>query len=153
MGIFQKRVGILNFVIFFKKSLIGLNPIWFVFICVSPMWQFKQVLRHFHMCSCIVHSCCSLLHALCLTECPCDIFVLNWTQLSANAWVYSWLNMFNIFWSMSVCFTHFPILCHAMPCHAPLRHTHAHHMHTHAQSLNSCIMLLFTCFNSYSMMF
>ena len=74
---------ILNFVNFiFFKSLIGPSPNWFVCNCVSPMWQFKNVLRHFHMCSCIVHSCCSLLHAMCLTECPYDIPMLFWTQLS-----------------------------------------------------------------------
>ena len=115
MEIFRKRVGIPNFVKILFKSLIGLSPMWFVCTCVGPMWQFKHVLRHFHMCSCIVHSCCSLLHVLCLIECPCDIFVMYWTQLSANAWVYSWLNMFDMFWSKSVCFTH---CAHFVPCHA-----------------------------------
>ena len=143
------------------KSLIGLSPIWSMCICVGFVWHSKHVLRHFHLCSCIVHWCSSLLHAMCLTECSCEILVVYWTQMSSIAWVYFWLNMFHIFWSMSVCFTHFPILCLTMPWHAPPRHPlgtphaspAAQHMHTHAQSFISCIRLLFTYFNTYSMLF
>ena len=102
---------------FFFKILIGLSPICCVCICVDPMRHSIHVMRHFHSSSCIIHRCCSLLHVRCLTECPSDILVLNWTQVSPFAWVYSCLPMFNMFWSMNVCSTHFVQVvpqCHAM---------------------------------------
>ena len=89
------------------KILIGLSPICCVCIYVGPLWQIKHVLRQISSCSCIFHRCCVLLHVRCLTECPNDILVLNWTQVSPFAWVYSWLTMFNMFWSMNVYSTHF----------------------------------------------
>ena len=130
---------------FFFKSLIGLSPIWFVCVCVSPVWHSKHVLRHFHLCSCIVHWCSSLLHAMCLTECSCDILMVFWTQLCSIPLVYPWLYLGNMFWSISVCFTHFPYC--ASQCLA-LHHLGTHnaspatltcissctHMHTHAHT-------------------
>ena len=140
--------------------MIGLSPIWFVCNCVGPMWQFKHVLRYFHMCLCIVHSCCSLLHAMCLTECPYDILVLFWTQLSSIAWVCPWLNMLDMFWSLGGCFDHFSQF---VPYHAmQLLGTHyaspatrsciSSCTHMHSQ-LFSCIVFMFTWFSYYSMVF
>ena len=119
LGIFKKGVGVgvLNFVQIFFKILIGLSLIWCVCICVDAMWQIKHVLRKISSYSCIFHRCCVLLHVRCLIECPSDILVLNWTQVSPFAWVYSWLTMFNMFWSMNVCSTHFSQVvpqCHAL---------------------------------------
>ena len=76
-----------NFCEKFSKSLIVLSPICCLCICVGPLWHSKHVLRQFSPCSCIVHSWNSLLHAKCLTECSSDILVLNWSQLSSNAWI------------------------------------------------------------------
>ena len=112
LGIFEKGVGVINFVQNVFKILIGFSPIWCVCICVDPMRHSIHVMRNFHSCSCIIHRCCSLLHVRCLTECPTDILVLNWTQVSPFTWDYSWLTMFNMFWSMNVCSTHF---VHVMP--------------------------------------
>ena len=98
LGIFEKGVGFMIFKQNFFKFLIGLSPIWFVCICVSPLWHFKSVLRHFSMCLCIVHSCSAVLHAKCLSKCSSDIFVLLWTQMSSNFWEYPWLNLVTTFW-------------------------------------------------------
>ena len=138
----------------FFKILIGLNPICRVYICVGPMRHSNHVLSQISSCSCIIHRCCSLLHVRCLTECPSDILVLYWTQMSSNTWVSFWLNMLDMFWSMSVCFTHFPTLCHAMHtlCITYCAHMHQF-MHTHAQWFTSCILFLFTWLNTYSMLF
>ena len=150
------------------KILIGLCFIWYVCSCVGPLWQFMLVLRHFFSCSCIVHSWNSLLHARCLTECLSDILVLNWTQLSSNAWFLSWLIMFIMFWLVFVCFTHyfhFMPQCHAMhtlgtphashaasPCITCCTHMHQHG-HKHAQWFTSCILFFFTWLNTYSILF
>ena len=158
----------LNFVKIFFKILIGLSPICCVCIYVGPMRHSNHVLRQFSSCSCIIHRCCSLLHVRCLTECPSDILMLNWTQVSPFARVYSRLNMCDMFWSMNVCSTHFAQVvpqCHAMhtlvilqahPMHLSLHSlasAHAQHSHTHTQSCTSCIMLLLTSFNIYSILF
>ena len=70
--------------IFFLKFWLGWVP--FDVCVVGPLRHSKHVLRLFSPCSCIVHCWISLLHARCLTECPSDILLLNWTQLSSNAW-------------------------------------------------------------------
>ena len=130
LGIFEKRVGNYDFGQIFFKILIGLCPIWLYCICVSPLWQFELVFRHIFICSCIAHMCSVVLHSMCLTKCSSGIFELFWTQMSSNFWVYPWLNLFNMFWSLGVCFTHFAQLCLTMPCHASPRHAsctpHAH---------------------------
>ena len=83
LGIFEKGVGVLIFCENFFKTLIGLSPICWVCICVGPMRHFDHVLRQISSCSCIFHRCCVLLHVRCLTECPSDILVLNWTLVSS----------------------------------------------------------------------
>ena len=60
------------------------------------MWHFTHVLSHFHLCSCIAHSCSSLLHVKCLTECPSDSFVLNWIQVNSNFSVYTCLTIVSL---------------------------------------------------------
>ena len=87
LGIFRKWVGVLSFCGIFSKSLIGLSPICCDCSSVGPLWQFEHVLRQISLCSCILHYLCTLLHVRCLTKCPSDIFVLNWTQVSSNAWL------------------------------------------------------------------
>ena len=87
IGTFEKLGWGSYFCEIFFKILIWLSPIWCLCICVGPLRHSKHVLRQFSPCSCIVHSWISLLHAKCLTECPSDILVLNWTQLSSNAWI------------------------------------------------------------------
>ena len=89
LGIFRKWVGVLSFCEFFSKSLIALSPICCDCSCVGPLWQFEHVLRQISLCSCILHHLCTLLHVWCLTKCPSDIFVSNWTQVSSNAWILS----------------------------------------------------------------
>ena len=79
LGIFEKLGWGSYFCDNFFKILIGLNPICSVYICVGPMTHSNHVLRQISSCSCIIHRCCSLLHVRCLTECPSDILVLNWT--------------------------------------------------------------------------
>ena len=100
LGIFEKGIGVPIFCENFFKILIGLSPICYVCICVGPMRHSNHVLRQISSCSCIFHRCCALLHVRCLTEFPSDILMLNWTQVSPFAGVYSCLPMFNIFWSM-----------------------------------------------------
>ena len=107
MGIFRKWVGVLIFCEHFSKILIGLSPIYRLCICIGPLWHFKVVLRHSSLCSCIFHHCCALLHDRCLSQCPSDILELNWTQVSSNDRFLSCLIMLTMFWSLSVCFTHF----------------------------------------------
>ena len=167
MGIFRKWVGVLSFCKIFSKSLIGLSPICCDCSCVGPLSQFEHVLRKISLCSCSLHHLGTLLLVRCLTKCPSDIFVLNWTQVSSNAWILSWLIMF---WSVFVVFTHyvqFVPQCHAMhtlstphashaasQCITCCTHMHQHmlnidtHMHsylTHALCL--CISVL-SCFCS-----
>ena len=89
IGDFQKLGWGSYFCEIFFKILIGLSPICCVCIYVGPIRHFKHVLRQISSCSCIFHRCCVLLHVRCLTECPNDILVLNWTQVSPFAWVYS----------------------------------------------------------------
>ena len=130
IGDFQKRVGFTNFGQNFFKILIGLCPICHDCIFVGPLWQFELVFRHIFICSCIAHMCNIVLHSKCLTKCSSGIFELVWTQMSSFVWVYPWLNLFNMLWSLGVCFTHFAQLCLTMPCHASPRHAsctpHAH---------------------------
>ena len=140
MGIFWKWVGVLSFCENFSKTLFGLSPIWCLCICVGPLRHFELVLRQISSCSCSLHHLCSLLHVRCLTKCPSDIFVLNWTQVSSNTWILSWLIMLIMFW-LVLCdvYTLGPI-CASMPCLAHIKHTLCisccipmHHMlHTHA---------------------
>ena len=39
---------------------------------------------------------CTLLHVRCLTECPSDIFVLNWIQVNSNFSVYTCLTIVSL---------------------------------------------------------
>ena len=118
IGDFSKWVGVLNFCEFFSKILIGLSPICNLCICVGPLWQFEHVLRHFSLCSCILHKSFAQLHDWCLSKCPSDILVLNWTQVSSNDLILSYLIMFFMFWSIFVFVFHtLSILwLNAMPC-------------------------------------
>ena len=70
---------------FFKKFWLG----WVPFdVCVFVLAPWGILSMYWGSpCSCIVHSWISLLHASCLTERTSDILVLNWTQLSSNAWI------------------------------------------------------------------
>ena len=111
MGIFENWVRVLSFCEIFLKSLIRLSPICYDYSCVGPMWHFEHVLRHFSLCSCIFHHLCTLLHVRCLTECPSDIFVLNWIQVNSNFWDYTCLTLFNLFWSLIMCITLCPCWC------------------------------------------
>ena len=148
LGIFENWVRVLNFCENFSKSLIRLSPIWCLCICVGPLRHSKLVLRQISPCLSIVHSWNSLLHARCLTECSNDILVLNWTQLSSNAWFLSWLIMFIMFWSMFACFTHyvhFVPQCHAMHTLGTPHASHATslcitcctHMHQHMLNIDT----------------
>ena len=140
LGIFWKWVGVFIFMQISFKILIRLCFIWCLCICVGPLRHFEHVLRKISLCSCILHHLCSLLHVRCLTECPSDIFVLNWTQVSSNTWILSWLIMLIMFWSV-LCdvYTLGPI-CASLTCLAHTQHTSCisccipmHHMlHTHA---------------------
>ena len=66
------------------------NIDWAVFylICLFLCWPLKAfyacIEAFFFSFSCIAHSWKLLLHTRCLTECPSDILVLNWTQLGSN---------------------------------------------------------------------
>ena len=121
------KIG-LRFLVFLK-SLIRLSPICCDCSCVGPMWQFEHVLRHFSLCSCIFHHLCTLLHVRCLTECPSDIFVLNWIKVNSNFKVYTCLTLFNLFWSLIMCLTHFAHVAQTRALQAHLMHLM---MHTHA---------------------
>ena len=79
LGIFWKWVGVFIFMQISFKILIRLCFIWCLCICVGPLRHFEHVLSKISLCSCILHHLCSLLHVRCLTKCPSDIFVLNWT--------------------------------------------------------------------------
>ena len=154
------------------KILIGLCFIWCLFICVSPLRHFEHVLRQFSLCSRILHHLCTLLHVRCLTKCPSDIFVLNWTQVSSNTWILSQLIMLIMFWSilyvvyiLGPIYALLPCLAHTkhtscISCCIPMHHmlhthasAHAQHRHTHAQLLNSCIVLMLIWFNTFSLLF
>ena len=123
MGIFRKWVGVLNFCEIFSKILFGLSPICRLCICVGPLWHFKVILRHFSICSCILHNSYALLHDRCLSKCPSDILVLNWTQVSSNDRFLYCLIMLTMFWSLSLCFTHFAHVAHIRHTLGLSRHT------------------------------
>ena len=97
----------------FFKIFIRLSPIWSLCICVGPVWHSNHVLRLFHLCSCIVHLCCGLLHAKCLTKCSSDILWcigLKWVPVLGVTLDWTCLPCF----SQRVCVLHIvPILCHA----------------------------------------
>ena len=140
MGIFQKWVGILNFCGNFSKILIGLSPICHLCIYVGPLWQFEHVLRDFSIFSCILHKSFALLHDWCLSKCPSDILVLNWTQVSSNVSFLSCLVMLTMFWYLSLCFTHFAHVARtrhpsAPPMHLMLQSHASAHAHT---CINTC---------------
>ena len=123
MGIFKNWVGVFSFCEIFSKSFIGLSPTCCDCSYVGPMLQFEHVLRHFSLCSCTFRHLCTLLHVRCLTEGPSDIFVLNWIQVNSNFWVYTCLILFNLFWSLIMCFTHFAHGAHTRHTLGPSRHT------------------------------
>ena len=105
---------------YFSKSLIRLCPICCLCICVSPLWQFDHVLRHFSICSCIFYNYCALLHVMCLTDCLSDSSVLFWTQLSSKMLVL-FDHMNHILIILCVFYTLWSV-CASMPCHAHPRH-------------------------------
>ena len=143
MGIFRKWVGVFNFCETLSKFLIGLSPICCLCICVDPLWQFEHVLRHISLCSCIFHHLWTLLHDRCLSKCPRDILVLNWTQVSSNNRILSWLIMLTMFWSLSFCFTHFAHVAHTLGTpHA------SHAAHT---CISTCSAQTHTCTCTYFM--
>ena len=109
--------------------MIGLSSIYCFCICV--LWNFKVVLRHSSLCSYIFHHCCALLLVSCLIECPSDILELNWIQVNSNFWVYTCLTLFNLFWSLIMCFTHFAHVAHTR--HTP-KHPFSTPMHLMLQS-------------------
>ena len=148
LGIFRKWVGVLNFCENFYKILIGLSPICHFCIYVGPLWQFEHVLRYFSLCSCILYKSFALLHDRCLSKCPSDIVVLNWTQVSSNDLILSCLIMFIMFWSLSLYFTHFAYVAHTRHSQAPPMHQH---MHTHASTHAHTIILtsLMRCVSIY----
>ena len=84
LGISENWVGFSNFCENVINLLIGLSPIWCLCIYAGPLWHFKVVLRHFSNYSCTLHNSYALLHDGCLSKCPSDILVLNWTQVSSN---------------------------------------------------------------------
>ena len=127
-------VGVLNFCENFSKILIGLSPICHLCIYVGPLWQFEHILRNFSLCSCIIYKSFALLHDRCLSKCPSDILVLNWTQVSSNDLILSCLIMFIMFWSLPLCFTHFAYVAHTRHSQAPPMHFKHQHMHTHAST-------------------
>ena len=144
----------------FFKILIGLSPICCVCIYVGPLRHSNHVLRQFSSYSCIIHRCCVLLHVRCLTECPSDILVLNWTQVSHFGWVYFWLTMFNMFWSLNVCSTHFAQVvpqCHVMHTlgthyASPVTLTCISSCTTHSHTCTVMHYAFVSCFNTYSML-
>ena len=107
---------------YFSKSLIGLCPICYLCICVSPLWQFDHVLRHFSICSCIFHNCCA--------NVACHVFdrlskwqfcvVLDSTEFQSLMLVL-FDHMNHILIILCVFYT-FCSVCASMPCHAHLRH-------------------------------
>ena len=125
--IFAKKKKKFNF-------LIGLCPIWFVCVCVGPLWHFNIYLGKIQSCSCIAHMLFLWVNIKYLTKCSNGIFVLFWTPMSTKFWGLPWLYMFIMFWSLGVCFTHFDliVLNHALHMHyigtpyAQLMHTLAH---------------------------
>ena len=130
---------VLNFCENFSKILIGLSPICRLCICVGPLWHFTVVLMHFSICSCILHKSYALLLDRCLSKCPSDILVLNWTQVSSNDRFLSCLIMLTMFWSLSLCFTHFAHVAHTGHTLGLSRH-------------NLCIVIMLTWFNAFSML-
>ena len=132
---FRKRVGNLWFC---KKNfnfLIWLYPIWFVCVCVGPLWHFNMYLGNFHSCSCIAHMLVVLVHIKYLIKCSNGILMLFWTPMSSKLWGLPWLNLFIMFWSLVACFTHFDpiVLKHALLMHF-IGTPRAHLMHTFAHS-------------------
>ena len=148
-----------------------------LFLCWPCVANLACIKAYFSLCSCIFHHCCALLLVSCLTECPSDILELNWIQVNSNFWVYTCLTLFNLFWSLIMCFTHFAHVAHtrhtpkhpfSTPMHLMLQsyasscitcctHTHAsalaQHKHTHAHVLILCIVIMLTWFNTFSMLF
>ena len=115
----------------FSIFLIRLCPICFDCVCVGLLWHFNLYLGIFYTCSCIVYMLVVFVHTKCLIKCLNDILVLFWTLMSTKLWGIPWLCMFNMFWSLVVCFTYFDpkVLCHVLIIHHKCT-PHAHLMHT-----------------------
>ena len=60
LGIFLKKDWVSQFCEKFSNIVIRLSPIYCLCICVDPLRHFKCVLRHFSICSCILHISCAL---------------------------------------------------------------------------------------------
>ena len=133
--VFSKKGWNLWFCEFFFNFLIWLYPIWFVCVCVGPLWHFNMYLDNFHSCSCIAHMLVVLVHIKYLIKWLNDILMLFWTPMSSKLWGLPWLNLFIMFWLLVVCFTYFdPIVVkHALLMHF-IGTPHAHLMHTLAHS-------------------
>ena len=139
LEIFRKWVGILSFCEIFSKSLIGLSPICCLCICVGPLWHFKVVLRHFSICSCILHNSYALLHVRCLTK-SSDIYVINWFKwIPISGFTLVW-TCYHLFWYLSMCFTHFALVAHARALEAHLMHLllHPHASHAAHTCISTC---------------
>ena len=84
-------------------------------------------------------------------KCHNDIFVLNWIQVNSNFWVYTCLTLFHLFWSLTMCFTHFAYVVHTRhtlgTSHASCCTPHASHaIHT---CISSCSAQTHTCTVTY----
>ena len=165
---FEKGLGFLIFIKILSDFWLGCIPFG---LCVGPLWHFNHVLRHFYMCSCIVHSCSVVLHAKYLTKCSSGIlcciglkwvpllgFTLDWTCLTCfGQWVCVLHTLPNLCLNAMPCtiyaHTRHPLGTHHASPHAYIYTAHAQHMHTHAHLLFSCILLMFTLFSTFSMLF
>ena len=91
-----------------------------------------------------------VLHIMCLIKCLSGIFELFWTPMSSKFWDYSWLNLFNMFWSLGVCFTHFdPTCAHTCLAMHYLMHTLCT-LHAHTCTV---VNFFFLHFNDYYMFY
>jgi len=92
-----------------------------------------------------------VLHIMCLIKCSSDIFELFWTLVSSKFWDYPWLNLYNMFWSLGVCFTHFDP---NVPIHALPYISKAHLMHTTCTlDAHTCTVVIFLHFNDIYMFY
>ena len=123
LGIFENWVGFLFLVnFFFKKSLIGMCPIFCLCICVGPLWQFDHVLRHFSICSCIFHNYCALLHVMCLTDCLSDSSMLFLDSTEFQSLMLVLFDHMNHFLIILCVFYTLCSVCASIPYHAHPRH-------------------------------
>ena len=116
---------------------------WSSYFLWTPCGRLNMYWGIFLFCSCIFHHYCALLHVRCLTECPSDIFELNWIQVNSNFCVYTCLTLFNLFWSLIMCFTHFAYVAHTRhtpkrPLSTPMHLMLQSHASAHAHICTHC---------------